>query len=923
MAKKNKGEASLIKTLNDFTGALRKVYGDINNISNTWAKVDQASANFARSVGMAAEGMHQLRKSTIDLVAANKLAINFGVNAEKLIQLQNQYTQAIGRNVKANNEGLTNFAAMTRLLQDQGAVDMITKLENFGVSMEEAGNRVGKMFADASKKGISFETYSKNFLNNIEIAQNYTFAEGLRGLENMAKKASQIKLDMQQTASFANKVNTVEGAINVGAKLQVLGGTFSQFADPLSMLGESLNDMDALQDRLIKMMGNLGQFNKMTGEVEISAFNKQRIAAASEAMGVSSSEMMKMINSKARRNEIENQLNIRTDLNKDVKEMILNMGTIEKGVAGVNIDGEFKELSKISNKDQQTLIKQNQTQTEDIKEIARTLRGWDDMRQGRIEQYKNAEAGTIGSITGRITKWADSFIGDLGKILGYGAIISGIGTLGKGGLGILSSLKKEKGGLLEGPSHKQGGMPIVGSNIEVEGGEFIVNKKATKKNLPLLNAINRDKYEDGGILGSKIEVEGGEFIVNKKATKKNLQLLKDTNRDKYEDGGILGSKISDNDDSLMKLYVAQQLIDKFKGFDLRQYDRHLMRRYDRMKAFKTQQVWDKLLKPLNENFAEKTFGKIDKLGKLGKVSASSLKLGGITSLLSLGTSALSIMETRQKLQSGELEKGSKEQRMESNSNARQLGSGIGSAVGTLFGPLGTIVGGLLGAGVGWGISAIGNQKNKKIKTSKDALSLAGINLKGDYNKKELEEIKSAVRGDNDISHLDFMTFTRGLRDKMLKYGDYSHPTIKKQKGGLLNGLSHNQGGMPIMGSNIEVEGGEFIVNKNATKKNLGILNKINNNEVIKPRLDEKQKPLNVTPTTPVHKQNDKETIDINPIKLDISGTLKLDVPSTGQSIDLKGLINNPVFINTLTNLIEKQMVINQRGGNIVSRGLNV
>ena len=243
MAKKrNDAEASLQRTIRDFAGALKKIYGDMNNISNTWAKVDQASANFARSVGMAADGMKQLRNSTIELVRTNQLAINFGINAEKLIQLQNQYIQGIGRNVTQNNAGLANFAAMTRVLQDQGAVDMTSKLENFGLSMEEVGNRVGKMFAEASKKGISFETYSKNFLNNIEIAQNYNFAEGLKGLENMARKASQIKLDMQQTASFANKVNTVEGAINVGAKLQVLGGTFSQFADPLGMLNESLND---------------------------------------------------------------------------------------------------------------------------------------------------------------------------------------------------------------------------------------------------------------------------------------------------------------------------------------------------------------------------------------------------------------------------------------------------------------------------------------------------------------------------------------------------------------------------------------------------------------------------------------------------------------------------------------------------------
>lgn len=52
--------------------------------------------------------------------------------------------------------------------------------------------------------------------------------------------------------------------------------------------------------------------------------------------------------------------------------------------------------------------------------------------------------------------------------------------------------KLAKGGLVRGPSHAAGGVTGTGrfNNIEVEGDEFVVNKYATKRALPLLRQIN-------------------------------------------------------------------------------------------------------------------------------------------------------------------------------------------------------------------------------------------------------------------------------------------------------------------------------------------------------------------------------------------------------------------------------------------------
>lgn len=55
--------------------------------------------------------------------------------------------------------------------------------------------------------------------------------------------------------------------------------------------------------------------------------------------------------------------------------------------------------------------------------------------------------------------------------------------------------KLEDGGLLRGKRHSQGGMRIEGSNIEVEGDEFVVNRVSTRKNLGLIEYINTQRRE--------------------------------------------------------------------------------------------------------------------------------------------------------------------------------------------------------------------------------------------------------------------------------------------------------------------------------------------------------------------------------------------------------------------------------------------
>jgi hypothetical protein len=68
--------------------------------------------------------------------------------------------------------------------------------------------------------------------------------------------------------------------------------------------------------------------------------------------------------------------------------------------------------------------------------------------------------------------------------------------------------KFAKGGLLVGPSHSQGG--IKSAYGELEGGEFVINKRSTRSFMPLLSAINsagNRKYANGGMTPSMSDLQ--------------------------------------------------------------------------------------------------------------------------------------------------------------------------------------------------------------------------------------------------------------------------------------------------------------------------------------------------------------------------------------------------------------------------------
>lgn len=472
-----KGYKQIQKGFDEAKKGLTGIFNVGKDIMSTWGRVDQAAADYTKTIGGSAESMRKLTTETIRFVKEQSIGMKYNTSMEELIKLQESYNKSVGRSINLTNSQKETMAAMRKIAGDETTIKFTSSLENFGINPEEVGGVVGRMFETASKSGLAWSKYSSNFLDNIKMAQNYTFRNGLDGLQAMAKKASEIKLDMKQAEAFANKVSSLEGAVKAGANLSVLGGSFSQFGNPLSMMYEGLNDMEGLQDRVINMFGNLGRWNSKTNMVDVSVFDKQRIRAAAEATGMDYSSIMDMIQAKGRSNQVQRQLQ-GLNFGEEETDFIKNSAQLDKnGQAFMTVGGKKKYLQDLSTSDIQLLMSTASNDSDNIKTIAQTLTGWNDAIEGFKKQKDAVKAG-IGDYFGNWLKGTIFSIGTNVNLMAMAVISSSVASLLNGGAQLMSGMGNIFGGFGKGFQ----GIPNVTTNGNTSA---VYNSLSSFRNSPV------------------------------------------------------------------------------------------------------------------------------------------------------------------------------------------------------------------------------------------------------------------------------------------------------------------------------------------------------------------------------------------------------------------------------------------------------
>lgn len=131
-------------------------------------------------------------------------------------------------------------------------------------------------------------------------------------------------------------------------------------------------------------------------------------------------------------------------------------------------------------------------------------------KEMRAEEYKQKKINLANSLIQSIVNTAVGITQVIAQAGVAAPVLAAIiGAMGAVQTALIASqmgkLKMANGGLLKGASHREGGIPVGNTGIEVEGGEYVVNKRATSKYLPILEQINSygkstTKFSRGGEL---------------------------------------------------------------------------------------------------------------------------------------------------------------------------------------------------------------------------------------------------------------------------------------------------------------------------------------------------------------------------------------------------------------------------------------
>ena len=114
-------------------------------------------------------------------------------------------------------------------------------------------------------------------------------------------------------------------------------------------------------------------------------------------------------------------------------------------------------------------------------------------------------------------------------------------------IGIMAANKPyAQGGLLEGKSHAEGGIPVGNTGIEVEGKEYIIRKKSTAPNIEILDYINKSER--------KLDLDDFIEFYSSGKIKKNITQISPKSR--FADGGTIPTLSTDYsfDDRLLNAF---------------------------------------------------------------------------------------------------------------------------------------------------------------------------------------------------------------------------------------------------------------------------------------------------------------------------------------------------------------------------------
>lgn len=388
------------KTFMSLPTIVDRVYGKIKGLG--LFEIDKSMKQSALSMGVLSKQSAGFR-SNIKLASweTNKI----GIGIEAVSKLQADYSEELGRSVQLNKDSLIAMSQVgaATSLGIEGAAKMTAELDRQGVSAMATRDFVQQTLNDSHAMGVNASKVMKNASNNIKMLNRYNFRDGIKGLGKMAQTVTKLGVGMEFAASFADKLWDVEGAVDLSAKLQVMGGEFAKMADPFHLMYMARNDIAGLTEELGRAASASAKFNK-NGEIEMGAKEMHRLKIIAEQTGVAYDDLITAGKTSFKLKEFGKD--VFSGASKEEKEFLAGMAEMKDGKAIIMVKGQPKLLSQMDKATTKSLLMEK----ESLESRAKNARTFDDALSNTLNGLKLGLLPIIEVINSKLLPKIDGFV---------------------------------------------------------------------------------------------------------------------------------------------------------------------------------------------------------------------------------------------------------------------------------------------------------------------------------------------------------------------------------------------------------------------------------------------------------------------------------------------------------------------------------
>lgn len=442
--------SSLIKaslnTLKDQSIAWASQEFSVSNIWTYLQQIDGAIRTTQLNLGVSGSKAQMMREQFEGAVNA---AQRFGASAKDISELQEGIADATGRAAAFTSNELVSLVQIAKGtgLQNTETAKLVGTMQNFGLSVETSKDLIEDSINSTAKLGLSSSGVLKKLIANIDKLNNYRFDKGVKGIEEMAKASEKFRFSMEGVFSAAEKFRTLEGLLEAGATLRVLGGEFAKMDEfKLSFLARNKPQEFAVE--MAKLTKGMATFNKTTGEFDVSDVDYDRLRVVAEATGREVGDLVQQAKTFNQINFAKGQ--IFANIKDSDKEMIASLAKFKPGstIGTIQIGDKNVKLSELT-KDQIELLRNEQ---KTLKQRAEESQNFDESFKNTVMQVKSTLLPLLTLVNKGLEGFnniIDSYRDSTGKLSGLAALIPAAGLLlGTVGGGIILLLVRGIGSLI-------------------------------------------------------------------------------------------------------------------------------------------------------------------------------------------------------------------------------------------------------------------------------------------------------------------------------------------------------------------------------------------------------------------------------------------------------------------------------------------